>query len=100
MIAYLVRHYIFTISVLRAASKRKEHPVTEFSRFEPTVSILIPAHNEEKVIGRLLQRITELTYPKGKLQVIVINGASIDQTGQIADGYRSQYSFIEVLHRG
>jgi len=45
--------------------------------FEPTVSILIPAFNEEKVIGRLIQRITNFTYPKNKLQVIVINDASM-----------------------
>ena len=66
MMAYLVRHYIFTITVLREANKNKKNSVVEASMFEPTVTILIPAHNEEKVIGRLLQRITELTYPKAR----------------------------------
>ena len=47
----------------------------------------------------MLQRITELTYPKNKLQVIVINDASSDQTGAIADDYKNKYAFIEVLHR-
>ena len=97
--AYLVRHYIFTITVLRGANKNKKPPVTEASTFEPTVTILIPAHNEEKVIGRLLQRVTELTYPKNKLQVIVINDASSDQTGAIAEDYKNKYPFIEVLNR-
>ena len=99
MLTYLVRHYIFTITVLRRANKTKKTPATHTLTFEPTVSILIPACNEEKVIGRLLQRITELTYPKDKLQVIVINDASSDQTGAIADDYKSKYPFIEVLHR-
>jgi cellulose synthase/poly-beta-1,6-N-acetylglucosamine synthase-like glycosyltransferase len=99
MMAYLVRHYIFTITVLRATNKNKKPSVNEASTFEPSVTILIPAHNEEKVIGRLLQRITELTYPKNKLQVIVINDASSDQTGLIADGYKNTYPFIEVLNR-
>lgn len=47
----------------------------------------------------MLQRITNFTYPKDKLQVIVINDASSDQTGKIADDYKSKYPFIEVLHR-
>ena len=99
MMAYLVRHYVFTITVLRGADKNKKPVAIEASTFEPTVTILIPAHNEEKVIGRLLQRITELTYPKDKLQVIVINDASSDQTGVIADDYKNKYPFIEVLNR-
>jgi cellulose synthase/poly-beta-1,6-N-acetylglucosamine synthase-like glycosyltransferase len=99
MLAYLVRHYIFTITVLREANKTEKPESAEVSAFEPTVSILIPARNEEKVIGRLLERITELTYPKDKLQVIVIDDASSDKTGAIADDYKNKYSFIEVLHR-
>ncbi len=98
MMAYLVRHYIFTLTVLRGAN-RKRKPKSETVSFEPTVSIIIPAHNEEKVIGRLLERVTELTYPKDKLQVLVVDDASSDKTGAIADDYESRCSFIEVLHR-
>jgi cellulose synthase/poly-beta-1,6-N-acetylglucosamine synthase-like glycosyltransferase len=99
MVIYLIRHYIFTLTVLRQANKNKKPPSIAASKFEPTVSILIPACNEEKVVGRLLQRITNFTYPKDKLQVIVINDASSDQTGKIANDYKSKYPFIEVLHR-
>lgn len=99
MFAYLLRHYVFTLSVLRKANKPPEPSTSEVSEYKPTVTILIPARNEERVIGRLLQRITELTYPKNKLQVIVINDASSDQTGKIAESYRQSYSYISVLHR-
>lgn len=98
MVAYLARHYIFTISVLRSAKKPKAPPKPA-SSFEPSVSILIPAFNEEKVIGRLLQRITELSYPKNKLQTVVIDDSSTDKTGQIADNFQKRYPYIEVLHR-
>jgi cellulose synthase/poly-beta-1,6-N-acetylglucosamine synthase-like glycosyltransferase len=67
--------------------------------YEPTVTILIPARDEEDVLGNLLQQITELTYPKNKLQVIVIDDGSLDGTGRIADRYARQCSLIEVLHR-
>jgi len=64
MMTYLVRHYIFTLTVLRNTGKNEKTVAIESSMFEPTVTILIPAHNEDKVIGRLLQRITELTYQR------------------------------------
>ena len=99
MLAYLVRHYIFTITVLRGANENEKPRSAEVLAFEPRVSILIPARNEEKVIGRLLERITELTYPRDKLQVIVVDDASSDRTGAIADDYKNKYSFIEVVHR-
>ena len=98
MIAYLVRHYIFTLTVLRKAKKPKRNAVVD-SKYEPLVSILIPARDEEHVIGRLLQRMTELTYPKNKLQVMTIDDASSDSTGKIADEYAYKYGFMEVLHR-
>jgi cellulose synthase/poly-beta-1,6-N-acetylglucosamine synthase-like glycosyltransferase len=98
MVAYLIRHYIFTLTVLRRAKKAKVNVIVD-EKYEPTVSILIPARNEEKVIGRLLQRIAELSYPHDKLQVIVIDDASSDSTGRIADEYSNKYAFIEVLHR-
>ena len=98
MIAYLVRHYIFTLSVLRSANKKRSITSADLT-FEPTVSILIPAFNEEKVIERLLSRLSNITYSKEKLQVIVIDDASSDKTGKIADEYKNKYSFIDVLHR-
>ncbi|MDH7477952.1 MAG: glycosyltransferase family 2 protein, partial [Candidatus Bathyarchaeota archaeon] len=66
---------------------------------QPTVSILIPAHNEEQVIGRILQGMTKLTYPKDKLQVIVIDDASTDKTGNIGEEYSKEYPYIKVIHR-
>ena len=98
ILAYIIRHLIFTITVLYH-TKKNQNPVHNDPTFTPTVTILIPAKNEENVIGRILQRMTELTYPKERLQVIVINDASSDRTGQIADFFAKRYPFIEVIHR-
>jgi cellulose synthase/poly-beta-1,6-N-acetylglucosamine synthase-like glycosyltransferase len=99
MIVYLIRHYVFTLTVLKRDKNAKKVDDAANGEFKPTVSVLIPARNEENVIGRLLQRMTELTYPKNKLQVIVINDGSSDNTERIADEYSSRYRFIEALHR-
>ena len=59
---YLVRHYVFTLTVLRRAKNNKAPNAYFNERYKPTVSILIPAHNEDKVIGKLLQKMTEIAY--------------------------------------
>jgi len=101
MLLYLVRHYLFTLTVLRSEKKANNTSLTPSAtpQFEPFVSILIPARDEERVIGRLLQRMTELTYPKNKLEVIVVDDASSDNTEKIIGEYASKYSYIKLLHR-
>jgi cellulose synthase/poly-beta-1,6-N-acetylglucosamine synthase-like glycosyltransferase len=42
---------------------------------------------------------TELTYPKDKTQIIVVNDASIDATGEIAEEYSRLHSYIKIIHR-
>lgn len=99
MIVYLIRHYVFTLSVLKNDQIRETNIAIGGSAYQPMVSILIPAHDEERVIGRLLKRMSELTYPKDKLQVVVIDDASKDNTGKIAEQYSKAYSYIKVIHR-
>ncbi|QHT47765.1 glycosyltransferase family 2 protein [Bacillus sp. SB49] len=64
----------------------------------PTVSILIPAHNEEIVIDETLHAMLRLQYPEGKLEVIVINDNSNDNTGNIVDTYAAAHPMIRAVH--
>lgn len=47
------------------------------------VSIVIPARNEEKNIGLLLQALQQQTYPKEFLEIIVVDDHSSDGTSEI-----------------
>lgn len=96
--AYLARHYIFTLTALYREGEQTRHRPHD-TVYQPNVSILIPARNEEKVVGRILQRMTELTYPKEKLEVIVIDDASTDRTGEIAEEFAKKYEYVEVVRR-
>jgi cellulose synthase/poly-beta-1,6-N-acetylglucosamine synthase-like glycosyltransferase len=49
----------------------------------PHVSIIIPAHNEELVIQRTLQAILGMDYPLDRLEVLVVNDGSTDNTAAI-----------------
>jgi len=98
MIAYMLRHFIFSYHALFGAPHQPSYRNVA-GIYPPKVTVLIPAHNEELVIGDLLQRMTELTYPKENLEVIVIDDSSTDRTGGIADEFAAIYGFIKVIHR-
>lgn len=63
-----------------------------------SVTILIPARNEELVIDRTLERMLSLDYPKNKMEVIVINDGSTDQTKRIVDTFASKDNRIRAIH--
>jgi len=56
----------------------------------PKVSILIPAYNEEKTLYKTISSLLRLDYPKDKLEIIVLDDGSIDNTFTIAKKFVSQ----------
>jgi len=46
----------------------------------PSISILVPAYNEEKNIPSLIKNFLELNYPKNRIEVIFIDDNSNDKT--------------------
>jgi cellulose synthase/poly-beta-1,6-N-acetylglucosamine synthase-like glycosyltransferase len=53
----------------------------------PTVTIVIPVLNGEKVLGRCLESIRALDYPGGRMDVVVADNGSTDRTLEIARQY-------------
>src|SRR6202171_4813653 len=51
------------------------------SPLAPPISVLVPAHNEEKSISTAVRNVLDLDYPQ--LEVIVINDGSADSTLQV-----------------
>jgi len=62
----------------------------------PSCAILIPAHNEERVIGATIASMLELEYPKDKLKIIVINDGSGDRTKEIILDYARQDARVQL----
>ncbi len=53
------------------------------------VTVIIPARNEEKIIGECLQSLVNQHYPAELLQVIVIDDHSTDRTAEIVTGFKN-----------
>lgn len=81
------------------AGKKKSESLLFFDDDLPSVSIIVPAKNEEKVVGRLLKALVNLKYPSSKKEIIVVNDESNDRTGQICSQYASCHPEIRVFHR-
>lgn len=75
---------------LRRVNKRRRTPKPDEERL-PTVSILVPVKNEEKVVGRLLRVLVDMDYPEQKKEIIVIDDDSKDKTVEICRGYVERY---------
>jgi cellulose synthase/poly-beta-1,6-N-acetylglucosamine synthase-like glycosyltransferase len=60
---------------------------------EPTVAVIVAAYNEEAVIGRRIENLLELDYPREKVQLVVTSDASTDGTEEIA----LQYPEVKVV---
>ena len=46
----------------------------------PTVSVIVPAHDEESVIGARLDNLLALDYPAEQLEIVVASDGSTDGT--------------------
>lgn len=83
LILYLYLGYpllVLIISMIKPKHVRREY-------CEPSVTIIIAAHNEEGVIHSTIANKLDLDYPKDKLDVLVVSDGSIDQTDSIVQQF-------------
>ncbi len=73
--------FIFIISKIM----KKEHKYDE--NYQPNVSIIIPCHNEEKVIEKKIKNTLDLNYPMKKTEIIVVDDGSKDNTSKIVENF-------------
>ena len=74
-------------------SKYKEDQQSQLVAY-PSLSIIVPAYNEERVIARTIEGLIETDYPKK--EIIVIDDGSKDNTLEIARQYKDR---VKILHK-
>ena len=66
----------------------------------PTVSIIVPVKDEEKVVRRLLDAFLNLDYPPEKKEIVIVEDGSIDKTAKICAEAAAQYpDQIRLVHQ-
>jgi len=69
----------FLVLILHYKNRGSLREVREPTVF-PKISVLIPAWNEGETIGNTIQAVLDSDYPRDKLEVIVVNDKSSDNT--------------------
>ncbi|MBU5557504.1 MAG: glycosyltransferase family 2 protein [Candidatus Aenigmarchaeota archaeon] len=91
-IAYLlfaaISLYMFFMFFLLYVRNRTQLRTAPVMTVLPTVSIIVPAYNEEKTIAGTLEAIKRLQYPPDKLEILVVDDGSTDGTAAVVKGFQ------------
>ena len=87
IIPLAVASYLF---LLVALHRRRNH-YDRVGDHLPRTAILIPAWNEEAVIGASIDRLMLLDYPRDRLRICVVDDASTDDTPRIVQDKALEY---------
>lgn len=82
VILYVYLGYPFLLASDLLGEKRPIHKGDIF----PSLSIIVPAHNEERCIRLKLLNLLSQDYPRDKVQILVGNDGSTDRTAEIVSG--------------
>ncbi|HEY0979714.1 MAG TPA: glycosyltransferase [Candidatus Paceibacterota bacterium] len=77
------------------AKERRLRPATSKT---PKVAIIVPCWNEESTIDGTVRSLLALDYPKDKLEIVLVNDGSTDNTKAVMDSYAGNPQ-ITVLHK-
>lgn len=83
---------IFWLLIISLQDKEKK----KISMY-PSVSLIVPARNEEKGIRKTVHSLVSLDYPQEKLEIIIVNHGSTDRTAEITRELIAQYPSHKIL---
>jgi len=98
LIVYTIRHYVFTLN--RLFGRHRQPYVDIGTAAWPRVAVFVPCHNEERVIGHMLDALLACDYPEGALAIVPVNDRSTDGTERILSEYAARFpGRIAPVHR-
>lgn len=95
MSLYTVRHWLFTFS--RVYGKQRMSFSDAYEEHVPSITVLVPMHNEALVAESCLDAILTSEYPKERLHVIAIDDQSTDGTDVILEDYAARHPRVRVI---
>src|SRR4051812_9922267 len=77
------------------ARERRSRPLATHT---PKVSVVVPCWNEENTISGTVESLLALDYPADKLQIVLVDDGSTDNTPALMDSY-ARYPQVTVIHK-
>ncbi len=66
--------------------------------YQPKISVIIPAYNSAQTLEICIKSLNDQSYPKHKVQILVINDGSSDISNDILDDLQKSYQFDVITH--
>ena len=89
-------HVAYPAAARAAARVRPRRPVRKGDEL-PSVSVIVPAHDEEDVIERRLENLLALDYPEEHLEIVVASDASTDRTDELVAGVAAREPRVRLV---
>jgi cellulose synthase/poly-beta-1,6-N-acetylglucosamine synthase-like glycosyltransferase len=87
-IVLAVYSYAAYPAVLWFLARRRTNPLVMGDvDYRPSISIVVPAYNEETQIGGAIDALLAQDYPHDKMQILILSDASTDATDRIVSSY-------------
>jgi cellulose synthase/poly-beta-1,6-N-acetylglucosamine synthase-like glycosyltransferase len=80
-----------------ALARLRGRPARGDETYEPDVTVIVAAHNEEPVIERRLDNLLALEYPAQKFRIVVASDASSDRTNAIVELVAAREQRVSLL---
>ena len=95
MVFYAMLGYPIALIILKKIKKPERIKLD--SSYEPNISYMIVAHNEEKVIGQKLENILSFNYPREKIEILVASDFCTDNTNRIVEEFAKQHKDLKII---
>ncbi len=109
VLLYFAEHAIYLIGAFRgirspggAAPLEDEapEPVMGAEAELPLCTVLVCARDEEENIGRCLESLEAINYPKERLEVLMVDDKSTDKTPEILEAWKARMPNLRVFRTG
>lgn len=87
--ALVIYAYVGYAALLKLIARTRTIPV-QTGAIEPSISIILAAHNEERLLPQKLADLYESNYTPGKMEIVVASDGSSDRTNAILEQHKSR----------
>ncbi len=98
LVAYFISLYLVIFWLLTLYEKGIRLAPRKLKKF-PFVTVCVPAYNEESNIKETIQSVIDLDYPRNKIEIIVVNDGSKDNTKKVVEKLIRENKNITLINQ-